>query len=248
MAEQNATYTMKVNPDYKSKHDNKGQYKDNEEVEQVYNKATQEANVKQVIKVKATELIPDRLYLGTQWLAHDTQSMKELGIKYLISCMKDEWGFVNNLKELEENMIVIEEMDDENKENDNIEEIANTYIQSLVAVMKENTSDKVLIYCKSSANLSPCIAVLTIMLLENKTLKEAHEFVKEKHGKIMCISDDWMKSLREYDKKLYGEYSTDEKQLETKQTKIADIMAKIQAAKAQLAKEQGGDDQKADDK
>ena len=220
-------------------HVNMKQYENNEEIESAYNKDTQQANIKQVIKVNATELIKDRLYLGTQWLAHDTQSMTELGIKYLLSCFNDDWGFVNNLKELQENMIIIEEMEaDENKENDNIKKIPDTYIEALVAIMKENSKEKVLIYCKSSVNLSPTIAIATIMLLQGMTLKDAFEFVKEKHCKILCISDEWMKGLREYDKKLYGEYSTEEKQLETKASKYAAILAKMEATKKQLAKEQ----------
>ena len=217
-------------------HLNMKQYENDKKVQESYNKDTQQANIKQVIKVKASELIEDRLYIGTQWMAHDTQSMKELGIKYLISCFKDEWSFVNNLKDLQENMIMIEEMDDENKTE--IEQVANDYIQSLVTIMKENNKDRVLIYCKSSVNKSPTIAILTMMLLDDKSLKESYEFVKEKHGKIMCISDEFMKQLREYDYKLYGKYSTNEKQLETKQSKYEAILAKMKETQAQLAKEQ----------
>ncbi len=61
-------------------------YEDDEVVQTVFNKKSQSANIKQVYKVKATELTP-QILLGTQWQAHDTKTMKELGVTHLMFSM-----------------------------------------------------------------------------------------------------------------------------------------------------------------
>ena len=86
-------------------------YEADEVVKTVFNEKSQSANIKQVYKVKATELTP-QIMLGTQWQAHDTKTMKEFGVTHLISCMKDDWGFVHNLKKLDETRVEMEDIDD----------------------------------------------------------------------------------------------------------------------------------------
>eukprot|EP01083_Nonionella_stella_P000028 72_1 len=215
-------------------------FQNDEVIQQSYNKDTQEANIKQVYKVNATEL-SEQLYLGTQWQAHDTKTMTELGITHLISCFKDKWDFVNNLKALEETRVEITEMEaDENKYSENtlpLNEILNNYLIPFLDIVCKKETNKIFIYCNSSVNHSPTIAVVMIMHLQKKNLKQAYDEVKRKHGKMMCVSKGWMKQLRELDKKLYGQYSTKDDALETKESKYAAILAKMKQTKLELAKE-----------
>eukprot|EP01084_Bolivina_argentea_P180864 312438_1 len=224
-----------------TQHVNLKQYKNDDVVQQTYNKETQDANIKQVYKVSVTELSA-QLYIGTQWQAHDTKSMNEVGITHLISCMNDDWGFVNNLKPLEDNRCEIKEMQtDENKYDKDtlpLNDMLNNYVIPFVDVVLKDEKNKILFYCKSATNNSPTIAIITVMYSQKKNLKEAYDFVKGKHGKLLCVSDAWMKQLRELDNKLYGKYSTKSDDVQTKEAKMAAILAKMQKAKAQLAQEQ----------
>ena len=213
-------------------------YQEDEVVKEVFNPQSQSANIKQVYKVNATELTP-QILLGTQWQAHDTNTMKELGITHLISCMKDDWGFVHNLKALDEMRIEIEEMDkmengmtsDTLPIHDILEEVLSPFLQ----IVLENESHRILVYCNSSTNHSPTIGVVMMMHSKGMDLKTAHQFVKDKHGKMMCISGEWMKQLQALDYKLFGKHSTKGIEIETKETKMAAILAKMQKAKLELA-------------
>ena len=99
-------------------------------------------------------------------------------------------------------------------------------------------SNRILVYCNSSTNHSPTIAVVMMMHSKGMDLKTAHHFVAEKHGKMMCISSEWMEQLRDLDLKLYGKHSTKGQELETKESKYAAILAKMQKAKMELAQNQ----------
>eukprot|EP00483_Globobulimina_turgida_P008905 UN08923 len=137
MAQQTESTGTGIDNSRYSQYVNLKQYKNDQVVQQTYNKDTQQANIKQVYKVSVTELTP-QIFIGTQWQAHDTKTMLGLGITHLISCISDDWDFVNNLKKLEENRIVIGEMQtDENKYDDNklpLNEILNNCVIPFVDV------------------------------------------------------------------------------------------------------------------
>lgn len=222
-------------------------YEADDVVKEAFNPQSQSANIKQVYKVKATELT-SQILLGTQWQAHDTKTMKELGISHLISCMKDDWGFVHNLKSLDETRIEIEEMDkmengmksgnDGNAETVPIQDILDNVLSPFLEIVLKEKSNRILVYCSSSTNHSPTIGVALMMHSEGMDLKTAHQFVKDKHGKMMCISAEWMKQLQALDYKLFGKHSAKGIEIETKETKMAAILAKMQKAKLELAQNQ----------
>ena len=221
-------------------HINQKQYENDETVQSIYNEKTQQANIKQVYKVHVTQLT-NSLFLGTQWQAHDTNTMKSLAITHLISCIKDDWSFVNNLKNLEQTRIEISEMvSDENKYDDDnlpLEQIWNNYLKDALDIILKKNGNKILIYCNSSSNHSPTIAIVIMMYSQGNNLKDAYDFVKARQGRMMCISDGWMKQLRELDKKLHGKYSTKDNEIETQQSKRESILAKIKKAQQQLKQE-----------
>ena len=99
-------------------------------------------------------------------------------------------------------------------------------------------SNRILVYCNSSTNHSPTMAVVMMMHSKGMDLKTAHQFVAQKHGKMMCVSSEWMEQLRALDLRLNGKHSTKGQELETKESKVAAILAKMQKAKLELAQKQ----------
>merc|ERR1719334_640293 len=132
-------------------------------VKSVFNEKSQSANIKQVYKVKATELT-SQILVGTQWQAHDTKTMKELGITHLISCMKDEWGFVHNLKKLDETRVEIADIDQKEKGMDGdtlpIYDILDDVLSPFLEFVLMENKNRILVYCNSAVNHSPTIAVV----------------------------------------------------------------------------------------
>eukprot|EP01083_Nonionella_stella_P120243 360145_1 len=87
----------------------------------------------------------------------------------------------------------------------------------MVAIVNYELKDKnnnILFHCRSSVNRSPTMVVAMLMKYKNWTLKEAHTLVSEKHS-LTCTHYKYMEQLRQYDKELFGKYSTKIGELDT---------------------------------
>ena len=110
----------------------------------------------------------------------------------------------------------------------------------------QQQSNVVLIYCASSTNKSPTLAIAYLMHANQMTLADAVAKVKGLHGKKMCLSDGYMGQLREWDVRVNGVDSMENanntngnaNNAQTKSAKIAAILAKMKATEQQLQREE----------
>ena len=169
--------------------------------------------------------IIDHVYLGTAHHAWKEEILQKLNITHVVCCISGSVQFNQKLK-IKRLMIP---MDDRGYSvlTEKIEQ-ATPFITD--AIENKDDNNNVLIHCKSSVNRSPTITVAFLMKYKKMTLKEAHDLVY-KHHELMCCHHNYMDQLREFDKSLYGKYSTKPDELLTTKTMMAQLRKKLMQEK-----------------
>ena len=180
--------------------------------------------------------IIDKVYLGTAFHAWNDEILKQFNITHIVCCISGSSSFKDNkIKRL---MIPMDDrgysvLTKKTKQ-------AFPFITTAIEENNSNNNNNVLIHCKSSVNRSPTITVAFIMYYKKLNLKDAHGLVEKNH-ELMCCHHNYMDQLREYDKSLYGKYSTKPDELLTTKTMMAKLREKLAKEKNKEDKEQKDD-------
>eukprot|EP01084_Bolivina_argentea_P181341 313196_1 len=165
-------------------------------------------------------VIIDQIYLGTHTQAVDDKILKQLKITHIICCMSGNATVNKNIKL----MIPMDDRGYSIVKN----ELEKAYPFILDALKDKNNN--ILFHCRSSVNRSPTMVVAMLMKYKNWTLKEAHTLVSEKHS-LTCTHYKYMEQLRQYDKELFGKYSTKIGELDTNKSVIEKVRQKLKNQK-----------------
>ncbi|ETO36940.1 hypothetical protein RFI_00122 [Reticulomyxa filosa] len=168
--------------------------------------------------------ILDYLYLGDKRQAYNEKLLQTIGITHIFAC-------ISTFFSQEDNKVIqikCSPMDD--RGNSNLPSHVAKAIKFVKKAQEWEAENKVpakiLVYCSLSVNRSPSLVLGILMELHKMTLKEAYKFVSSKHSKV-CIHDKYMSQLREFDKQIFGEYSTKENELPTTSSVMAEVVAKL---------------------
>lgn len=152
-------------------------------------------------------LITDHIYLSGKW-AIQQSILRDHNITYVVKCIG---GSVRASCDTVKEQLVYP-MDDRGCSD--ILEILEEATPELNHIYEKCKADKecMVFHCSAGINRSATLLIAWMMARFNMNLKDAYTVVSKGRPKV-CIHDDYMVQLREYDYKLNGTYSTQENEL-----------------------------------
>ena len=172
--------------------------------------------------LRVPSAIREWLYLGSEDHFFDEELLKKLGITHVLSCVS---GSVGQREDVVHFRVPMSDTGTSMLEDIVFAEAFPWLMDTL-----QQPDTKVLVHCHAGINRSATVVVGFLMFAEKLPLKKAHQVVESRRG--ICIHDDYMKQLREYDKALVGEYSTAPDELPTTSSMMRKAMEKIAAEHA----------------
>jgi len=151
-------------------------------------------------------MILPNLYLGSKFHASNIAVLKQVGITHICSCIG---GGVRGV----DPSIKIELFPMSDTGTSELEDTFPEAFEFLSKVTSER-GKKVLVHCSMGVNRSPTMVVGFLMATQQWSLKKAHAYVAERRPQI-CLHDLYVRQLRAYDEKLFGQSSTEEGELMT---------------------------------
>lgn len=142
-----------------------------------------------------TELIPNKLYLGSIVAARDLEKINLFQIKGILNCSP-------SIRNYFESKCVYYNID--------IEDQVQCDISSFFEATHEFVAKQgcVLIHCLGGASRSVTFCISYLMKYQNMNLKESYDFIRDKRF-IIHPNIGFMKQLLEYELKLFGKNSLD---------------------------------------
>jgi len=153
------------------------------------------------IQMDISEIL-DYLYLGAKTISEDAQSLKDMGITYVINCT------VNEPNHFEGNGVVYMRIAVE----DRVDDLAclKPFFDSsgdFIEIAK-NTSSKVLVHCTMGMSRSSTIVIAYLMKHKDMNLATALQFTKERRA-MVSPNSGFMKQLIEFEEAIFGKVTID---------------------------------------
>ena len=170
---------------------------------------------------KPPTLIRPQLYLGDRNHAGAAAHLKSNGITHVLCCIN---GRESN-SSLAHCRVPMSDYG-----NTSLAEVIFPVAFEFLSGALQDPLHKTLVHCTLGINRSATIVVGWLMYRERLSLRNAHALVVSKRG--ICIHDGYMQQLRAYDVHLFGRHSTNDGELPTTSSAMAQLRSEMNAEHA----------------